>query len=108
MMNNIEDKVYLAVANGYTEKYFLSDDFAGLPAMIKDEIQIMLVEYVADIGGMIGLYFDEEGDLKIELTKADDDFFYDDIGAEYKLREIERHKRELFESLEFYYKSFVA
>ncbi len=102
-----EQKVYLAAANGYSEKYYLSDLFAGLPTQVKDEIQMILVSFALDVGGVIALYFDSSDSLKIELNKESDDFFYDDIGAEVKVREISRRDEELFRSLELYYKKLV-
>ncbi len=102
------EKSYLAVANAYSEKYFLSDDFANLPSSIKEEIQLALVKFAMDIGGIIGLYFDANGDLKIELNKESDDFFYDDIGAELKVRELEKDEKDLFEGLEMYYKAVTG
>ncbi len=102
------EKTYLAVANGYEEKYFLNDSFAILPSSIKEEIQIMLVSFAMDIGGIIALYFDANADLKIELQRESDDFFYDDIGAELKVREMEKYKADLFSSLELYYKTVTG
>ncbi len=102
-----EQKVYLAAANGYSEKYYLNDIFSKLPVQVKDEIQMILVSFALDVGGVIALYFDESDNLKIELNKESDDFFYDEIGAEVKVREITRRDEELFRSLELYYKKLV-
>ena len=48
----------LCGANSYTQKYYLGEQFAMLPEQIKDELQIMCVLYVEDIGGVLTLEYD--------------------------------------------------
>ena len=43
-------------------------------------------------------------ELKVE--HASDDFAFDEIGSVLKIKELQRTKEELFESLELYYKVF--
>lgn len=101
------EKVYLAAANGYSEMYYIDEKFCNLPSQVKEEIKSMLVYFAYDIGGIIALYFDEKGNLKIELNKNSDDFFYDEIGAEVKIGDMRRTKKELFSALETYYLQVV-
>ena len=42
----------LCGANSYEEKYYLNPKFSNLPKQIKDELQIMCVMYVNDVGGI--------------------------------------------------------
>ena len=58
-----EEKVVLCGANSYTEKYYLNPDFEQLPDDIKNELKIMCVLFTEDVGGIITLAFDEDGNL---------------------------------------------
>ena len=100
------NEVVLCGANAYTQKYYLNEEFMGLPQSIKEELQIMCVMYTEDIGGVITLIFDEEGKLRFETSSEETDFFYDEIGSVLKIKQIQRTKTELLESLELFYKVF--
>ena len=56
-----QDKVVLCGANSYEEKYYLNPDFDRLPDHVKDELKIMCVLYVNDVGGILTLVFEEDG-----------------------------------------------
>jgi len=101
-----DKKIVLCGANAYNEKFYLNEDFSALPDRVKDELKIMCVLYTQDVGGILTLEFDEEGNLDFHTEAASDDFSYDEIGSVLKIREIQRTKRELLESLEMYYRVF--
>ena len=58
-MEKCENTV-LCGANSYVEKYYLNQDFAGLPEAVKAELQIMCVMFTEDIGGILLLEFTPE------------------------------------------------
>lgn len=97
----------LCGANAYEEKYYLNEQFSGLPTQIKEELQIMCVLYTNDVGGIFLVEFDEEGNLHFETQAAENDFSYDEIGAVLKIKEIQRTREELLSSLELYYRVVV-
>lgn len=99
-------RLTLCAASRYTEKYFLNPQFETLPEAIKKELQVTCVLYTADVGGTIELYFDPEGNLKIDTAQAPGDYLYDEIGSVLKVKQILREKRDLFEGLELYYRIF--
>lgn len=101
-----EGNVVLCAASAYNEKYYLNDDFEALPDAVKDELKIMCVLFTQDVGGILTLEFDGEGALHFRTEAAQDDFFYDEIGSVLKIRELQRTKEELLESLEMYYRVF--
>lgn len=101
-----DQNIVLCGANAYNEKFYLNEDFASLPDRVKDELKIMCVLYTQDVGGILTLEFDEEGNLNFHTEAASDDFSYDEIGSVLKIREIQRNKSELLESLETYYRVF--
>lgn len=102
----LEDKIVLCGANSYEEKYYLNEDFVGLPEQIKQELQIMCVLYTADIGGVLMLEFEEDGTLLFNVQSDEMDLLFDDIGSQLKIKELQTTKKELLQSLEMYYKVF--
>ena len=101
-----QDRVGLCGASAYEKKYYLNEDFKALPQQIQDELKIMCVLFTEDIGGVLTLVFDEEGNLLLEVSANEGDLLYDDIGSELKIRQIRKEKAELLQSLELYYKVF--
>ena len=57
-------------------------------------------------GGTLGLVFDEEGNLHFRTDADEGDLLYDVIGSILKIKQIQKEKRELLESLEMYFKVF--
>ena len=93
----------LCSASKYSEKYYLNPRFSNLPKKIQDELRIALVIFTEEIGGIITLYYDDEGGLSIATDFHEDDFLYDEIGSGLKVNQLRNEKRELFEQLEEYY-----
>ncbi|MDD6212102.1 MAG: DUF6145 family protein [Clostridiales bacterium] len=98
------ENVTLCGANSYQEKYYLNDQFSRLPEQIQQELKIMCVLFVEDVGGVLTLEFLEDGTLTLNVSKEDADYLFDEIGSELKIRQIQREKRELLEGLEKYYR----
>lgn len=101
-----QEEVVLCGSSAYSKKYYLSEDFEGLPEGIKDELKIMCVLYTEDVGGTLELIFDEEGNLQFRTDADEGDLLYDEIGSVLKIKQIQKDKRELLESLEMYFKVF--
>lgn len=101
-----QDKIVLCGANSYEEKYYLNPDFESLPESIQEELKILCVLYVNDVGGILTLVFDENGDLQFEVASKDFDPMFDDIGSQLKIKQIQREKQDLLESLQLFYRVF--
>lgn len=101
-----QDKIVLCGANSYEEKYYLNPDFDALPDGIKDELKIMCVLYVNDVGGILTLVYDEDGELNFEVTSEEFDPMFDDIGSRLKIKRIRQEKQDLLQALQLYYKVF--
>lgn len=101
------DEVVLCGASAYTQKYYLNEKFRSLPEGIRDELQIMCVLFTEDVGGVLRLVFDEEGNLRFETDSEEGDLLYDEIGSVLKIKQLQRSRMELLESLELYYKVFI-
>ena len=102
--NTDGDSTVLCGANSYVEKYYLNEQFSGLPESIKQELQIMCVMYTEDIGGIILLEFMPDGRLQFKVEAEENDYLFDEIGSALKIKQYQAEKRELLESLELYYK----
>ncbi len=102
----MEETIVLAAASAYDKKYYFNEDFDVLPQSIKDELKILCVLFTEDVGGMIELNFDEAGNLNI-ISRADPhDLLFDEIGSHLKIKQLQVERKELFESLETFFKVF--
>ena len=101
-----DGKVVLCGANAYEEKYYLNPDFEQLPQEVKDELKIMCVLYVHDVGGILTLVYEEDGELCFEVTSEEFDPMFDDIGSQLKIKELQREIQDLLQALQLYYRVF--
>lgn len=103
----MEDKMtVLCVSNSYDRKYYLNPDFMGLPKTVKEDLQILCVLFTEDVGGILTFGFEPDGTLTLNVTADEGDLLFDEIGSELKMKEIQRTRQTLLESLETYYKVF--
>ena len=103
-MDMSNNEIVLCASNAYNRKFYLNEKFQGLPEAIKEELQIMCVLYTEDVGGILELIFDEDGNLEFRTSFEDNDYFYDEIGSVLKIKQYQNVKRELLESIETYYR----
>ena len=101
-----DGKVVLCGANAYEEKYSLNPDFEQLPEEVKNELKIMCVLYVHDVGGILTLVYEEDGELCFEVTSEEFDPMFDDIGSQLKIKELQKEKQDLLQALQLYYRVF--
>ena len=101
-----DEKIVLCGANSYEEKYYLNPDFSELPESVKNELKIMCVLYVHDVGGILTLVYEENGELCFEVTSKEGDPMFDEIGSHLKIKQLQTEKRDLLEALQMYYKVF--
>ena len=102
----MEEEMVLCAASAYERKFYLNPEFNSLPEEVKQELQIMCVLYTADVGGILMVVYDENGNLELKVDHKEDDFTFDEIGSVLKIKELQKTKEELFESLEMFYKVF--
>lgn len=101
-----QENVVLCGASAYEKKFYLNDDFAALPEEVKEDLKVMCVLFTEDVGGVITLEFDGEGNLEISVSAAEDDILFDEIGSGLKIKQMQQKQKDLFEALETYYKVF--
>ena len=61
------DKTVLCVSNSYEKQYYFNEDFQSLPKQVQDELKIMCVLYTEDVGGILSLEYDEDGNLMEDI-----------------------------------------
>lgn len=103
---DMSKNVVLCASSAYEQKYYLNEEFSGLPEAIKEELQIMCVLHTAEVGGILTLEFDEEGNLLLNVTSDEEDLLFDEIGSVLKVKQYQNTKQELLEALELYYRAF--
>ena len=101
-----KDRVVLCGASAYEQKYYFNEDFSSLPQSVQDELHIMCVLYTEEIGGVLTLEFDEDGNLQFQTEALEADARFDEIGSVLRIKDLRNKKRELLESLETYYRVF--
>ena len=105
----MEDReLVLCAASAYDKKFYLNQEFEGLPQAVKDELKIMCVLFTEDVGGIVELVFDEDGELEFRTTADENDYLYDDIGSVLKVKELQRAKAEFLESLQMFYRVIIT
>ena len=105
-MDMFDEEIVLCAASAYEKKFYLNEDFSKLPEEIKNELKIMCVLFTEEVGGIITLVFDEDGNLLFKTQADEDDLLYDDIACGMLIKKLRYEKRELLESLEMFYKVF--
>ena len=100
------DEMTLCGSSSYTKKFYLNENFEGLPESIKDELKIMCVLYTEDVGGTLQLVYDEDGNLEFRTEAEEGDLLYDEIGSVLKIKQLQNTKQELLEALELYFRVF--
>lgn len=102
----MEEEVVLCAASSYERRFYLNPEFESLPEGIRQELQIMCVLYTEDVGGILMVTYDEQGNLELKVKHEEYDLTFDEIGSALKIKELQRTKEELFESLELFFRVF--
>lgn len=102
----MDEKQIVCVSNAYLQKYYLGSSFGKLPQAVKEELRTACILFTHQVGGILTLSFDDDENLYIH-TASDGEPTYDEIGSGLKVNQFKNEKRELFISLERYYKEFV-
>lgn len=101
-----DENTILCVSNSYEKKYYLNEDFDKLPDEVQKELKIMCVLFTEEVGGILDMEFDEEGNLLFKSQADEGDLLYDEIACGMLVKKYQYEKRELLESLEMFYKVF--
>lgn len=101
------EEIVLCGSNSYNQKYYLDDKFNGLPQKVKDELKIMCVLFTEEVGGILTIRFDEDGELMLVPECDEGDLLYDEIGSGLLIKKLRDSRQDFFEALEMYYRVFI-
>ncbi len=102
-----DGRIVLCGSNAYEKKFFLNPAFSALPDSVKEELRILCVLFTEEAGGVFMIVFEEDGTAMMATESAEEDILYDDITAGLLISEVRRHRQELFEQLQLFYRVFV-
>ena len=106
-MEEKHEKVVVCGANSYEKKYYFNQDFDKIPQSIQDDLHIICVLFTEEVGGIFTIGFDEDGELLMETTADEDDYYYDEIASGMLVKKIRDSRQEVFEALQLYYRAIV-
>lgn len=101
-------KKILAVASYEKQKYYLEQAFQALPASIQEEVRVLCVLLAQKLMCTFVVGFYEDGQVYFETVLREDDFNFDDIGAQLEIKEIYRKKKDLLASLSLWYRIYFT
>lgn len=107
MMDRVigEENCVLCAANSYTEKYYYNPSFDAVPDSIKEELKKIMVTLAEESGGIASAAFREgDGVLMIHSYADDSDFYYDEINAGMRVRQVEKEYEEMLTALSNLYR----
>ena len=100
-------RVVLCGANAYDRKYYFNRKFEKLPKSIQDDLHIICVLFTEEVGGILTISFEEDGEICLETRTDESDITYDEVSSGLLIGQIRRNRAELFESLKAYYRVLV-
>ena len=102
------NKIILAAASYEKQKYFLEPKFQQLPENIQEEVHILCVSLAQKLTCTVLMGFHEDGEVYFETVKSEDDYNFDEIGAELEIKELFRLQKELLQALKLWYTIFFT
>lgn len=101
-------KKVLAAASAEKKKYYLEPEFQALPEDIREEVRVICVLLAQKLNCTFLMGFRETGELYFETVRRENDFDFDEIGAELEVSALRREKKELLKALELWYAVFFT
>ncbi len=100
----MEDKnVTLCGASAYKKAFYLNPEFELLPTKVKEELRILCVRFTEEVGGILTLEFDEEGELVFKVRQKEGDPSFDEIGSGLLIRKLREEHQEVLAQIALYY-----
>lgn len=97
------DKQIMASASYYTQKYYMNQEFEGLPTEIRNEIRIICIHLAEKLHGIFTIGFYGNGEVFLQSQGEEVDYDYDEIGATLEIKKLEQEHKELIRALQMWY-----
>ncbi len=96
------EKHVLISVSPYLQKYYINDIYSDLPKDIKDTLRAKLGVIAEKTNAIISIGFDELGEVFME-QRYEDLSFYDEIGAELRIKKFQQEEMELLKSVKMWH-----
>ena len=101
--NNKQENIILCGANSYQQKYYFNEKFKLLPEKHRANLDhVRPLRSLEDVAHPLPRI--HPGNLEFRVEAEDQDYLFDEIGSGLKIRQYQREKKELLESLELFYR----
>lgn len=104
----MEEKRVLAAASHEKQKYFFEPQFEGIPQEIQEDIKAICVIGAEKLACTFLIGFEADGTVYFQTIAQENDFSFDDIGAELEIKELCRKHKDLLEALKLWYVVFQS
>lgn len=96
------EKHVLISVSPYLQKYYINDIYSDLPKDIKEMLRAKLGVIAEKTNAIISIGFDENSEVYME-QRYEDLSFYDEIGAELRLKKFQQEEMELLKSVKMWH-----
>ena len=96
------EKHILISVSPYVQKYYINDLYEDLPKDIKETLRAKLGVIAEKTNAIISLGFYEDGEVFME-QRYEDLSFYDEIGAELRIKKFQQEEVELLKAVKMWY-----
>lgn len=96
------EKHVLISVSPYVQKYYINDLYEDLPKDIKETLRAKLGVIAEKTNAIISLGFYEDGEVFME-QRYEDLSFYDEIGAELRIKKFQQDEVELLKVVKMWY-----
>ncbi len=98
----VMEKHVLISVSPYVQKYYINDLYEDLPQDIKETLRAKLGVIAEKTNAIISLGFYENGEIFME-QRYEDLSFYDEIGAELRIKKFQKDEAELLKAVKMWY-----
>lgn len=98
-------KTVVCTASCYNRKHYFNPEMNKIPQKVKDELKIIAICLAEKLHGIFTIGFYPDGSVFLESTGDDFDCDYDEIGSVLEIEKLKKEEKELFDSLQLWYKN---
>ena len=96
------EKHILLSVSPYVQKYYFNERYKNLPKDIQESLRAKICVIAEKTNVIISLGFYEDGEIFVE-QRYEDLSYYDEIGAQLRIKKFQRDEEDLFGALKRWY-----
>ena len=101
------EKIVIAAASVYKQKYYINPNFNGLPPDVKNELKALCVNSADYLHCVFMVGFYDDGSVFFECEAEENDFDYDEIGAPLEVKRLTAEHKEFMGQLSLYWRMLI-